>query len=99
MNRMIIWSPLAERDLDIILQYLKEKWDTNTMNQFIDLTEKILDQISTNPKQFQIIFKKKKVRKCVLTKHNTLYYRFTNDQIQILGIFDNRQDPKTLILK
>ena len=53
-------------------------------------------QISINPKQFPLIFKKKKIRKCVMTKHNTLFYRENKDNIDILRIFDNRQDPKKL---
>lgn len=96
MSKQIIWSPLSETDFYKILQYLHENWDENVAVQFIDLTENILDQIAINPRQFPIIFKKKKIRKCVLTKHNTMFYRVNKTQIDILRIFDTRQDPKVL---
>jgi len=99
MHRLIIWSRLAEKDFAAILSYLNENWDEKVVNQFIDLTEEIIGQISINPRQFPVIFKKEKIRKCVLTKHNTLFYRDTKSQVEILRIYDTRQDPDNLNLK
>lgn len=99
MSKQIIWSPLSESDFAKILQYLLDNWDEKVAVQFIDLTENILEQIATNPRQFPVIFKKKKIRKCVLTKHNTMFYRVNKTQIDILRIFDTRQYPKVLNLK
>jgi hypothetical protein len=48
MHRLIVWSPEAKRDLHIILEYLKIKWDNKTTNHFIDSTEIILNQILTD---------------------------------------------------
>jgi plasmid stabilization system protein ParE len=99
MRRQIVWSPLAENDLANILAYLNEKWDEKVTNQFIDLTDEIIGQISVNPKQFPVIYKKKKIRKCVLTRHNTMFYRDSKSQVEILRIYDTRQDPDNLIFK
>jgi len=96
MSKQIIWSPLSETDFSKILQYLHENWDENVAVQFLELTENILEQIAINPRQFPVIFKKKNIRKCVLTKHNTMFYRVNKTQIDILRIFDTRQDPKVL---
>jgi plasmid stabilization system protein ParE len=99
MPKQIIWSPLSENDFVSILDYLKANWDDRVVQGFIDITTSTLLQISTNPKQFPLIYKNRKIRKCVLTKHNTLFYRDTKDSIDILRIFDNRQDPeKTNVL-
>jgi plasmid stabilization system protein ParE len=83
----------------MILEYLNENWDEKVVNQFIDLTEDILRQISINPRQFPVIYKKEKIRKCVLTKHNSLFYRDSKSQVDILRIYDTRQDPNTLTFK
>lgn len=72
MYKQIVWSPSAESDFANILEYLQENWEERVTNQFIDLTEDILVQISINPRQFPLIHKKEKIRKCVLTKQNTL---------------------------
>jgi plasmid stabilization system protein ParE len=99
MPRQIAWSPSAERDFANILEYLFENWDEKVTNQFIDLTQEVIGQISHNPRQFPLIYRKEKIRKCVLTKHNTLFYRDSKTQVDILRIYDTRQDPKTLTFK
>ena len=99
MHKHLVWSPSAESDFANILEYLNENWDEIVANHFIDLTEEILEQISINPRQFPVISKKEKIRKCVLTKHNSLFYRESKSQIEILRIYDTRQDPDNLILK
>jgi len=99
MSKQVVWSPLSESDFARVLEYINENWDENVTNQFIDLTENILGQISINPRQFPVIHKKEKIRKCVLTKHNTMFYRESKTQVDILRIYDTRQDPYTLTFK
>jgi len=97
MPKQIIWSPLSENDFIHILDYLQDNWDNKVVEGFIELVSSSLSQISVNPKQYPVIYKSKKIRKCVLTKHNTLFYRHRNDCIEILRIFDTRQDPGKLV--
>ena len=99
MSKQVVWSPLSESDFSKILEYLNENWDEKVTNQFIDLIENILEQISINPRQFPVIYKKEKIRKCVLTKHNSMFYRDSKTQVDILRIYDTRQDPNTLTFK
>lgn len=99
MPKQIVWSPLAENDLANILEYLLENWNNKVSNEFIDLTQYTLEQISISPRQYPLIYKKKKIRKCVLTKHNTIFYRDTANQIDVLRIFDTRQNPHNLTFK
>jgi len=96
MSKQIVWSSLSENDFSKILDYLSKNWGEKVASQFIDLTENFLRHISNNPRQFPVIYKKKRIRKCVLTKHNTLYYRDSKAQIEILRIYDTRQDPDNL---
>jgi len=97
MPKPIIWSNLSEKDFDNILDYLDKNWGQKVAANFIDLTENIVNQISINPRQFPICYKRKKVRKCILTKHNTIFYRDGKINVEILRIYDTRQDPNTLI--
>ena len=99
MPKPIIWSPLSENDFANILDRLHKKWGNKVALNFINLTENLLNQISNNPRQFPIFFKRKKIRKCVLTKHNTLFYRDGKINIEILRIYDTRQDPNSLKFK
>ena len=47
---------------------------------------------------FLVSKKKMYVRKGLITKHNTLYYRTKpqNKKIELITFCDNRQDPKRL---
>ena len=96
MPKLIIWSPLSEKDFASILDYLQTNWNDKVVSDFIEITEGVIGQIASNPTQFPVINKKKQVRKCVITKHNTLFYRDRKENIDILRIFDTRQDPYKL---
>lgn len=96
MRYKVKWTLLAENDFEAITDYLLKNWDTSILEKFIKITENSIQQISSFPTLFPIIYKKKKIRKCVLTKQNTLYYRIVRTEIQILRIFDTRQDPGKL---
>jgi plasmid stabilization system protein ParE len=96
MPRQVIWSPQSENDFSAILEYLQENWDMMVLMKFIDIVDELINQISLNPKQFPIIQKQKKIRICVITKHNSLYYRERKGSVDILRIYDNRQDPRKL---
>ncbi len=96
MPKEIIWSPDSERDLDTILAYLSSGWNPLVSSRFLDLIEKVLVQISINPRQFPLIYKGLNIRKCVIAKHNTLYYRNKRAHVEFLRIFDSRQDPDKL---
>lgn len=96
MTRKIVWSPLAKQDYDNILAYLYQNWGSDVAVKFMDNTEGYLQQIISNPKQFPINRKKEKIRKCVISKQNSLYYTEDNNHIYILRIFDNRQNPKEI---
>ena len=97
--KTINWSLLSEKDLESVLQYLKTHWNNQVILRFLDLIEVSIKQIASNPKQFPLANKILKVRKCVISKHNTLYYREKRKQIEILRLFDTRQHPSKLRLK
>jgi plasmid stabilization system protein ParE len=96
MPKKIIWSPQSESDLLQIIDYLNENWEGKVAIKFIDIIDEIINQISLNPRQFPVIQKRKKIRKCVITKHNSLYYRERKEFVDILRIYDHRQDPHKL---
>ena len=96
MPKQIIWSPLSEKDFLSILEYLQNSWNYRIARKFLEITNKLITQIALNPKQFPIIQKRNKIRKCVITKYNSIYYRERKNFIDILRIYDNRQDPRKL---
>lgn len=96
MIKNIVWSPSAETDLENILDYLSKHWENAVIIEFLAKMEILIHQINRNERLFPQINKSKNIRKCVLTKHNTLIYRESKTTLEILRIFDTRQNPKSL---
>lgn len=92
----VILSPSAKADIENITQYLDQEWGKNVLTKFLSKVEWIINQIVFNPLQYPVINSKFKIRRCVITKQNTLFYRLVNGKIEIVRIFDNRQDPNKL---
>jgi plasmid stabilization system protein ParE len=93
MPKDIIWSPLAEKDFVLILDYLSKHWNSKVIHNYIDEVDKLLKQISTNPHQFPLIHKRRNIRKCVISKHNSIFYRVRRNGVDVLRIYDTRQEP------
>lgn len=96
MNKRIRIAPLAKNDFAGILEYLVKVWNPKVANNFIDVFEESLNRISHDAEQFTYYDRKMNIRKCVVTKHNTIYFRESISEIQVLRIYDVRQHPKKL---
>jgi hypothetical protein len=48
---------------------------------------------------FQVSEIKKDVRRVIVAKLNTLYYRVNGESIEIISFFSNRQNPKRRKIK
>jgi plasmid stabilization system protein ParE len=92
----VIWSPLADDDLGQILNYLDKHWGTNVSVSFLDAIDKCLAIIQTSPDAFPVFNTDKSIRRCVVTKHNSLFFKEYNTYIAILRLYDTRQNPEKL---
>lgn len=92
----VIISERAENNLDDIINYLITEWNETVKNSFIDSFKQIINFLSNNPFMFQEYSKKKRIRKCLITKHNALYYRIVDNTVEIITIHDTRRKPKSL---
>jgi plasmid stabilization system protein ParE len=96
MKREIKLSKRTMRKLDSLLVYLEEEWSTNAKHEFVLKLDKSLKQIQKLPDSFPESEKIRGLRKCVLTKQTTLFYKYSETTIDVITIFDNRQNPKSL---
>jgi len=90
----VFLSPLAERKLEILLNYITVEWGIGPKNKYIAEFKRTLDQVSSFPKSCPESLRIKGLRKCIVTKQSSFYYRIKNSEIEIITIFDNRQDQK-----
>jgi hypothetical protein len=63
---------------------------------FIKKLDKSLAQIKKSPDSFPKTEFISGVYKCVITKQTTIFYRYNDQRITIITLFDNRQDPGKL---
>lgn len=93
----IVWTDHALNELKATYKYLEEHWTEREMRTLATEIERTLQLISKNPKLFPLS-DKKKIRRIIIKKFNTIYYReLKNSEIEILSFFSNRQDPEKRI--
>jgi plasmid stabilization system protein ParE len=96
MAKPVLLTEIAEQDLEFITDYLAENWGIGVSETFLIHFEKTCDNISLNPRMYRKIYHRGNVRKCILTKQNTIYYRERRNKIEILTIFDTRRNPDNI---
>jgi plasmid stabilization system protein ParE len=84
MIRNFYFSPKAKEKLEVILDYLHNNWPTKVTKDFILKLDKLQKLISKYPEAFPQSKSKPGIYRCVITKHNTLYYRLNNEDIETL---------------
>ena len=89
--RKVIFSETAIKNLKEIKFYLISKWSERVYLNFKTKLIANIDLISKNPEAFPK--SDTTIYKCVLIKQITIFYRFNSTEIQILSLFDTRQNP------
>ena len=93
MAKPVVLTPIAKSDLENISDWLAEKWSLSVLGNFLDLYQAKINLSAVYPSRYPFLYKPSKLRKAVLTKHNIILYREKDEYIEIVSIFDTRQDP------
>ena len=96
MTNEVILTPRAEKNYEHITDYVFNKWGVLAANKFILRFQEACNLIASRPEIYPFAGKNKQVRKCVVTKHNTVYFIERENIIKIITIFDTRQNPNKL---
>ncbi|NCA84666.1 MAG: type II toxin-antitoxin system RelE/ParE family toxin [Clostridia bacterium] len=91
----IIWTDEALENMADIIEYLAQRW-TGEIRNFARLLDRQINLIRSNPELFPMSTTSVRLRKSILTKQTTIYYRIDDNEIRIVTLFENRQDPKKL---
>lgn len=95
----VIWSDEALKNFKSIIDYLENRWTRREIKKFIQLLDHQLERIIDNPFLFAESEQSDGLRKSVLSKQTTIYYRIEKFEIRIVTLFDNRQNPSKLTEK
>ena len=92
----VFQSPLAEKKLFILLDYLDAEWGQNSKTRFINKFQLAIKSLEVVPRSFPVVDHSRYIHKCVITKQSSLFYRIVNDEVEIITLIDNRQDQRKL---
>ena len=89
----VLWTDHALEELAVTMHYLEFNFPNDVPRRLSLEIEKVIKLITVNPLLFAESFSHKGIRKAIVLKYNSMYYRVdtTKNQIIILSFFSNRQ--------
>jgi len=90
----VVWTENAIQDYKLVIDYLLLEWSVPVAEKFAETIDKRIEVLSRFPNIGIVSTKDLSIRSIVITKHNKLYYRLLSEKIEILNIFDTRQNPQ-----
>ena len=90
----ILWTNHALFELSFTIKHLEDNWTAKELKNFSTKLDNLIQLISKNPKLFPKSLEKKNIRKAVVDRNNSLYYRISADTVQIISLFSSRQNPE-----
>ena len=92
----IYWTTETLNYLNYILKFLEENWSAKEKSNFVLKLDKRIKLIAHYPELFPKSEKSKIVRRSVLTEHRTIFYLIKQNIIEVLSLFDVRQDSNKI---
>ena len=93
MSYVVKLLPEAEDTFDELIEQLQQRWGSKFVQKFENRVLKCLSIISQNPHFYAVIEDRIEIRKCVLHKNCSLFYKVNENVVSIICFWDNRQDP------
>jgi plasmid stabilization system protein ParE len=94
MEKKIIITKRFRNNTLRVYQYLLKEFSSKTAYSFLLRLEKRIGFVAKNPTVGKLSYKRKNVRSILFTPHNQIFYRYHNNTIEILCLFDMRKNPK-----
>ena len=95
----VVWTDEAEATFERLIAYLISHNSKQELEKVVSGIEQCIRLVSQNPGLFALYqHSNRGARKCVITKRCVMFYRDSEDFIEILGIYDTRQDLSRLNL-
>ena len=95
----IVVTTRCRKKLIKLLIYLEREWGKIVADNFLKKIDRRIQTLSEQPYIGQSANQDELTRSILVTKHNRLYYRIKFNEIEILNLFDTRQNPSKNPLK
>lgn len=91
----IVWSDDAVADYHQNIDFLLEKWSVQVAVEFMEDVETIIELVERQPEIYPLT-DYQGIRKAVVRKQITLFFRLTDETIHLIRFWNNYQDPERL---
>ncbi len=93
MAYKIIYKKRFSNKLIKLLNYLEKEWSQEVAANFLGKLETRIDTLKKHPFVGKSSLKKPGIRAILITKHNRVYYKISNNKIIIINLYDTRANP------
>jgi plasmid stabilization system protein ParE len=94
MANDVKWTDRALAEYDRLVEYLYGECGEDIMLRVMGEIDDTVTRIQRSPEHFPVFLKSKSVRRCVASPQTSIFFIVKKNHIEILSLFDNRQDPK-----
>jgi plasmid stabilization system protein ParE len=93
----VVWTDEALADYYQNIDYLLKEWTNQVALDFIEDVDAAISLIVSRPELFPLT-DYREIRKVVVRKQITLFYKISDNSIQLIRFWNNYQDPSRLKL-
>ncbi len=93
MSLSVFYTDAAKETLFLFYSAVENKFGTRSADKFLIKVEKTISLISEFPYMFKSSSIDENVRIGLITKQCSVFYHVTEDSVDLLFFWDNRQDP------
>ncbi len=93
METKIVVTKRFLKNTHRVYQYLLKEFSSKTAYLFLDEIEQRIELIVKHPTIGKPSLKKKNIRSIIFSPHNLIFYRYSNNKVEILCLFDMRKNP------
>ena len=94
MKRSIEYTARARGDLLKLLADIQQKWGSEKAEEIDKQILAELHKIVEMPAMYPLVPHRAAIRRFVFSKQTSIYYRVRPSSIQIIHIWDNRDNPR-----
>lgn len=92
----VFWTDYAKASLQLTMDFLEIKWGNQLKEELIDLIDARINQVVLNP-NIAPFLEGTEYKRLLIHKHLTVFYTIISNGIKIILVWDNRQNPYTLV--
>lgn len=95
-NSQVRWPHIAYEDLQLSLDFIQTQWNAEVAAKFLQAIDAKIKLLTKSPFVGSPSAYLPDCRKTLVPPYHALIYRVTHDDIEIVRLFDLRQDPSKL---